>query len=68
MIASPYATERTKAQMEGRAEREAFQNHNGKPFRTKAQKRMAREHAEEGRDGAWRSFAPVSYHPMPKTN
>jgi hypothetical protein len=65
MIASPYATERTRAQTEGRAEREAFQNHNGKPFRTKSQKRMARESAERSKDGTWRSNAPVSHHKAP---
>jgi hypothetical protein len=36
---------------------------NRKPFRTKVQKAMARESARKCDDGAYRSSAPVSYHP-----
>lgn len=35
---------------------------NRKPFRTKAQKIVAREMASKGSDGAYHSNAPVSYH------
>jgi hypothetical protein len=35
---------------------------NYKPFRTKEQKKLARETAVKCKDGAWRSNAPVSYH------
>ena len=35
---------------------------NRKPFRTKAQKAIARETASKGADGAYHSNAPVSYH------
>lgn len=35
---------------------------NRKPFRTKFQKKMARETAYKAKDGAWRSDADVSYH------
>jgi hypothetical protein len=35
---------------------------NRKPYRTKAQKRLARETATRREDGAYRSSAPVSYH------
>lgn len=66
MIVSPYATERTLAQLAGRAEREALQNYNGKPYRTKAQKAQASRDARKDKDGAYRSSVPVSYHPKPK--
>lgn len=36
--------------------------HNRKPYRTVAQKAEARRLAVKGKDGAWRSTAPVSYH------
>lgn len=39
---------------------------NGKPYRTKQQKTWARADAERCKDGAWRSSAPVSFHPMPR--
>lgn len=42
---------------------------NGKPFRTKRNKALAREHATKRADGAWRvslADAPVSYHPTPR--
>lgn len=35
---------------------------NYKPYRTKAQKKIARESARLCKDGTWRSDAPVSYH------
>jgi hypothetical protein len=35
---------------------------NYKPYRTKAQKKIARETARLCKDGTWRSDAPVSYH------
>lgn len=35
---------------------------NRKPYRTAAQKAEARRTAEKGKDGVWRSNAPVSYH------
>lgn len=66
MISSPYATERTRAQMEGRAEKDALMSYNGKPYRTKSQKRMARESARI-KDGTHVSSAPVTYHPVPKS-
>ena len=34
--------------------------HNRKPFRTKAQKQLARATAYKDKDGAWRSTAPIS--------
>lgn len=40
--------------------------HNGKPYRTKAQKVLARETAYKGKDGTFHSTAPVSHHPKPK--
>lgn len=41
---------------------------NRKPYRTKAQKRLARETASKRGDGAYRSNAPVSYHQEKKSN
>lgn len=35
---------------------------NYKPYRTKAQKKLARETAVKCVDGTWRSKTPVSYH------
>lgn len=35
---------------------------NRKPFRTAAQKALARQTARKCEDGAWRSTAPVSFH------
>jgi len=35
---------------------------NMKPYRTKKQKAEAKATAVRGKDGAWRSSAPVSYH------
>ncbi|MGY6251517.1 hypothetical protein ACXIUS_28970 [Bosea thiooxidans] len=35
---------------------------NRKPYRTAAQKALARQTARKCEDGAWRSTAPVSYH------
>lgn len=39
---------------------------NGKPFRTRSQKSAARNTAEKRADGAYRSTAPLSYHPTPR--
>lgn len=66
MFLSPYATERTRAHLEGRKENAAKMLHNRKPFRTKSQKAAAREDATVRGDGAYRSSAPVSYHPAPR--
>lgn len=38
--------------------------YNRKPYRTKAQKEKARKDAVKDFDGAWRSNAPRSYHPV----
>ena len=54
MINSPYATLLTR---EG--ERDMT---NRKPFRTKAQKRAAKDNAYRDDRGIWHSSAPVSYH------
>jgi hypothetical protein len=35
---------------------------NYKPYRTKAQKQIARQTAVKCKDGTWRTNAPVSYH------
>lgn len=53
MINSPYATQFTRT-----GERDMK---NKKPFRTAAQKQVARETAKKI-DGRWVSNAPVSYH------
>lgn len=39
---------------------------NRKPFRTARQKEEAQRTATKRSDGAWRSDAPVSYHPAPR--
>ncbi len=39
---------------------------NRKPYRTRSQKEMARSSAQKGKDGAYRSSAPVSFHRAPK--
>lgn len=41
---------------------------NRKPYRTKAQKQLARKTAEKRSDGAYRSTAPKSYHQEKKAN
>lgn len=61
-----YATEITRAKWEGRAPDMAKVNHNKKPYRTKAQKVVAREKARKCSDGAIRSTAPASYHNSPR--
>ena len=38
---------------------------NLKPYRTKAQKALARRGARKEKDGAWRSDAPFSIHGQP---
>lgn len=40
--------------------------HNRKPYRTKAQKLVAQKTAGKCSDGAFRSNAPVSFHPAPR--
>lgn len=37
---------------------------NAKPYRTKAQKAEAKRTARKGKDGAYRSGADVSFHPV----
>ena len=39
---------------------------NYKPYRTKAQKKLARETAWQDDQGHWHSNAPVSFHPVRK--
>ena len=39
---------------------------NRKPYRTASQKAQARNTAENGKDGAYRSNAPVSFHRVQK--
>ena len=39
---------------------------NQKPYRTKEQKRLARNTAYKADDGTYRSNAPRSFHPKPK--
>lgn len=63
---SIWMTERTRAHIEGRAEKAALMLQNKKPFRNKAQKESARRSASIRSDGAWRSDAPVSFHPAPR--
>jgi len=41
---------------------------NMKPYRTAEQKAEAKATAHKGKDGAWRSKAPVSYHTKAKSN
>jgi len=41
--------------------------YNGKPYRTKSQKALAKANATKRDDGAFRSSAPVTYHPVPKS-
>jgi hypothetical protein len=40
---------------------------NRKPFRTKAQKELAKSSAVKCEDGTWRSTAPVSHHQKAST-
>lgn len=65
MFLSPYATKLTREIFEGKAvpSRNMW---NGKPFRTASQKREAKRTAERKKDGAWRTDAPVSWHPVPR--
>lgn len=53
--------------LEMTAKRRAWGMYNGKPYRTKAQKYDARHFATKRDDGAFRSTAPVSMHPIPRT-
>ena len=62
---SPYATRYTREKHEGKKNPQ-IEMWNRKPYRTAAQKRLARQTAEKRKDGAWRSTAPVSIHPQPK--
>lgn len=66
MFYTPWMTERTRAQWEGRAEKQQLMLWNRKPYRTKAQKHEAERRAVKCTDGAWRSDAPVSFHAAPK--
>lgn len=52
---SPYASQYTLTGV--------LNMHNRKPFRTKAQKELARKMAEKTKGGYYVSSAPVSYHP-----
>ncbi len=54
MVKSPYATQFTRTGV--------LDTKNKKPFRTAAQKHVARQQAVQGKDGVWRSMAPRSYH------
>ena len=54
MINSPYATKLTR---DGELDMS-----NRKPFRTKAQKKLAKSNAYKDDRGVWHSSAPVSYH------
>lgn len=65
MVLSPYMTKLTREILEGK-HAPSINPWNGKPFRTKHQKTVARNTAEKRADGAWRSNAPVSYHPTPR--
>lgn len=61
-----YATKLTRGILAG--EKNPSRNmHNRKPFRTAAQKARAREDAFRCKDGYWRSAAPVSWHPEPRS-
>lgn len=62
-----YATKLTREIFEGK-KNPSRNMWNGKPYRTAKQKREARETAERCRDGAFRSPAPVSWHPVPRNN
>lgn len=42
--------------------------YNRKPYRTKAQKQVAKDAAVRCKDGAYRSTAPVSFHNPRKDN
>lgn len=54
MIKSPYATSYTRTGV--------LDMKNRKPYRTPAQKALARELAEKTKNGSYTSRAPVSYH------
>ena len=62
---SPYATRLTRERHEGKKNPQ-IEMWNRKPFRTKAQKAMARDDAKKCKDGAYRSAAPFSMHAKPK--
>lgn len=60
-----YGTKLTREILEGKAN-PSRNMWNGKPYRTKAQKAEARSDAEKCSDGAFRSNASVSWHPVPR--
>ena len=62
-----YATKLTREIFEGKVN-PSRNMHNRKPYRTRAQKAEARDKARRCGDGAWRSSAPVSWHPEPRGN
>lgn len=65
MIYSPYMTKLTREILEGKKS-PARNMWNGKPYRTKAQKVEARKSAHRCADGAYRSAAPITFHPIPR--
>lgn len=67
MAARRFGTKLTHEILEGK-KNPARNMWNGKPYRTKAQKIVARAEAEKCRDGTFRSTAPVSWHPVPRQN
>jgi hypothetical protein len=62
---SPYATQFTREKHAGKRNPQ-ISMWNRKPYRTKAQKQRARQSAAKGHDGAYRSPAPTSMHPIPR--
>jgi len=65
MVISQYRTKLTREIQDG--EKNPSRNMwNGKPYRTVRQKELARDSAERCNDGAYRSSAPVSWHPAPR--
>ena len=67
MIISPFQTKLTREIMEGK-KAPTRNMWNGKPYRTRAEKAEARAKARRCNDGAFRSTAPVSWHPVPRNN
>jgi hypothetical protein len=65
MFFSPFMTKLTREILDGKAN-PSRNMWNGKPYRTRAQKIDARREARKCKDGAYRSAAPVSWHPVPR--
>lgn len=65
IAARRFGTKLTREILEGKAN-PSRNPWNGKPYRTKAQKAEARSRASKRDDGAYRSLAPVSWHPIPR--